>query len=54
MRLEVHLPGMHRVVFNQAETLGNIIARAANQQTKLIGFFTCCASDEFAHTLTYQ
>ena len=52
--MEVHLPGMHRVVFNQTETLDNIIARAAHQQTKLTGFFACCASDEFVRALTYQ
>ena len=52
--MKVHLPGMYHVVFNQTETLDNIIARATHQQTKLTGFFACCASNEFARTLTYQ
>ena len=45
---------MHRVVFNEEETLENIIERAAQQQTTLTAFFARCASDEFARTLTYQ
>ena len=45
---------MHHVVFNQAEPLDSIIARAALQQTRLTGFFACCTSDESARSLTYQ
>ena len=54
VRMQLHLPGMHHVIFYEEEALESIIERAAQQQTTLTGFFVCCASDEFARTLTYQ
>ena len=52
--LELHLPGMHRVVFNTVEPISEIISRGAQQDTTLTGYFTCCTSNESARALTYQ
>ena len=54
VRMQLHLPRMHFVIFNEEEALVSIIERSAQQQTTLTGFFVCCASDEFTRTLTYQ
>ncbi|XP_052189908.1 uncharacterized protein LOC127799725 [Diospyros lotus] len=54
VRLALHLPGMHRVVFNPEESLETIQSRAGQQMSTLIGFFAYCASSEEECPFTYQ
>ena len=54
VRLALHLPGMHRVLFNPYESLEAIVSRAGQQMLTLIGFFSCCASIEDECPFTYQ
>ena len=54
MRLDLHLPGMHGVVFNPAESLDAIRSRAANPKSTLTGFFDYYASNPDAPAFTYQ
>ncbi|KAG5561407.1 hypothetical protein RHGRI_004441 [Rhododendron griersonianum] len=54
MRLDLHLPGMHRVNFNPNETLESIRARAAHQKSTLTEFFSWYASNPNACAYTYQ
>ncbi|XP_028065845.1 uncharacterized protein LOC114268809 [Camellia sinensis] len=39
VRLALHLPGMHRVLFNPDESLEAIVSRAGQQMSTLTGFF---------------
>ena len=39
VRLTLHLPGMHRIVFNPKESLETIQSRADQQMSTLTGFF---------------
>ncbi|XP_028110161.1 uncharacterized protein LOC114308706 [Camellia sinensis] len=54
VRLALHLPGMHRVLFNPNDSLEMILSRAAQQKSTLTGFFDYCASNENECQFTYQ
>ena len=54
VRLAIHLPGMHRVVFNPADSMDLIVSRAEHQSSTLTVFFACCASNPAARAFTYQ
>ncbi|XP_028081957.1 uncharacterized protein LOC114283346 [Camellia sinensis] len=54
VRLALHLPGMHRVLFNPDESLEAIVSRAGQQMSTLTGFFAYCASMEDECPFTYQ
>ncbi|XP_057482346.1 uncharacterized protein LOC130769157 isoform X2 [Actinidia eriantha] len=54
VRLALHLPGMHHVVFDETESMGSIISRAERKMSTLTGYFACCASNEAARAFTYQ
>ncbi|KAG5556991.1 hypothetical protein RHGRI_007293 [Rhododendron griersonianum] len=54
VRLEVHLPGMHRCIFNPSESLETIRARGAYQKSTLTAFFSWYASNKDAPKYTYQ
>ena len=54
IRLALHLPGMHNVIYNPSEQMNSIIARARDEMTTLTGFFACCALYEHARAYTYQ
>lgn len=40
IRLQVHLPGQHMVVFNPEDSLERVMDRASNEKTTLTAFFT--------------
>ncbi|XP_028114888.1 uncharacterized protein LOC114312792 [Camellia sinensis] len=54
VRLTLHLPGMHRVLFNPNDSLEMILSRATQQKSTLTGFFDYCASNENECQFTYQ
>ncbi|XP_052193809.1 uncharacterized protein LOC127802150 [Diospyros lotus] len=54
VRLALHLPGMHRVVFNPEESLETIQSRVDQQMSTLTVFFAYCASSEDECPFTYQ
>ena len=54
VRLALHLPGMHRVVFNLEESLETIQSRAGQQMLTLTGFFAYCVASEDESPFTYQ
>lgn len=58
VRLQVHLPGQHMVVFNPEDDLSTINQRAANEQTTLTGWFAANANQGglgmIARRYTYQ
>ncbi|XP_028078844.1 uncharacterized protein LOC114280672 [Camellia sinensis] len=54
VRLALHLPGMHRVIFNPEESLQTIQSRAGQQMSTLTGFFAYCAASEDECPFTYQ
>ncbi|XP_028073775.1 uncharacterized protein LOC114276182 [Camellia sinensis] len=54
VRLALHLPGMHCVLFNPNDSLEMIFSRAAQQKSTLTGFFDYCASNENECQFTYQ
>ncbi|KAF7137520.1 hypothetical protein RHSIM_Rhsim07G0042100 [Rhododendron simsii] len=54
VRLEVHLPGMHRCIFNPSESLETIRARGAHQKSTITAFFSWYASNKDAPKYTYQ
>ncbi|XP_052189987.1 uncharacterized protein LOC127799809 [Diospyros lotus] len=54
VRLALHLPGMHHVVFNLEESLETIQSRAGQQISTLTGFFAYCAGSEDECPFTYQ
>ena len=54
IRLALHLPGMHQVVFDPTESVDNITARANRQLSTLTGFFSYCQDNEWARAYTYQ
>ncbi|XP_028053004.1 uncharacterized protein LOC114257440 [Camellia sinensis] len=54
VRLALHLPRMHRVLFNPDESLEAIVSRAGQQMSTLTGFFACCASMEDECPFAYQ
>ncbi|GMP41859.1 hypothetical protein CsSME_00011808 [Camellia sinensis var. sinensis] len=54
VRLALHLPGMHRVVFNPEESLQTIQSRAGQKMSTLTGFFAYCAASEDECPFTYQ
>ncbi|XP_028093048.1 uncharacterized protein LOC114293217 [Camellia sinensis] len=54
VRLSLHLPGMHRVVFNPEESLETIQSRAGQHMSTLTGFFAYCAASEDECPFTYQ
>lgn len=58
IRLQLHLPGQHMVVYNPNEDLATICQRAANEKTMLTAFFETNRREDaigsFARRLTYQ
>ncbi|XP_028071847.1 uncharacterized protein LOC114274174 [Camellia sinensis] len=54
VRFALHLPGMHRVVFNPEESLQTIQSRADQQMSTLTGFFAYCAASEDECPFTYH
>ncbi|KAG0560756.1 hypothetical protein KC19_9G010700 [Ceratodon purpureus] len=54
VRLHLHLPGMHHVIFNTRDDPLTILNRGQVQRTRLTEFFRMCATDENARRLTYQ
>ncbi|KAG0574270.1 hypothetical protein KC19_VG249600 [Ceratodon purpureus] len=54
VRLHLHLPGMHRVIFNTREDPLTVLNRGQVQRTRLTEFLRMCATDENARRLTYQ
>src|SRR5260363_19868 len=54
VRLALHLPGMHRVVFDPNDEAADIFACADRQKTTLTAFFKTCTNLEFAHQFIYQ
>lgn len=54
VRLALHLPGMHMVIFDPADDASTILARADRQKTTLTAFFEACKTFEFARCYTYQ
>ncbi|KAG0586650.1 hypothetical protein KC19_2G106400, partial [Ceratodon purpureus] len=53
-KLHLHLPGMHRVIFNTRDDPLTISNRGQVQRTRLTEFFRMCATNENARRLTYQ
>ncbi|CAG8714005.1 13024_t:CDS:2, partial [Acaulospora morrowiae] len=54
VRLALHLPGMHSVVFDPNDDAAHVLARANRQKTTLIAFFETCATIDVARQYTYQ
>jgi hypothetical protein len=54
IRLQLHLLGMHRVVFNTMHDPQIVLNRGEVQRTKLTKFFRMCAVDENARRFMYQ
>jgi hypothetical protein len=56
IRLQVHLPGMHMVTWNQVQNpnMHDVVARGEQQDSTLMGYFKANAEDAFARTVTYQ
>ncbi|XP_028059217.1 uncharacterized protein LOC114262950 [Camellia sinensis] len=54
VRFALHLPGMHRVLFNPNDSLEIILSRATKQKSTFTGFFYYCASNENECQFTYQ
>ncbi|GAB2302009.1 hypothetical protein Dimus_038788 [Dionaea muscipula] len=54
MRLALHLPGEHRVLFNPEEDMDAIVARGQNERTTLTGFLNRRSNNEYARAFTYQ
>ncbi|KAG0580812.1 hypothetical protein KC19_4G201500 [Ceratodon purpureus] len=54
VRLHLHLPGMHHVIFNTRDDPLTILNRGQVQRTRLTKFFRMCATNENARRLTYQ
>ncbi|KAG5529311.1 hypothetical protein RHGRI_029871 [Rhododendron griersonianum] len=53
-RLALHLPEMHRCVFNPTESLDDIRSRARQERSTLTGFFEWYTKNENAIPYTYQ
>ena len=58
VRLAIHLPGEHIVLFDQNDNLEALLTQGANKKTTLTAFFTTNADTgvlgEVVHQLTYQ
>jgi hypothetical protein len=58
VRLAIHLPGEHVILFNQNDNLETLLAQGANKKTTLTAFFMANsdtgALGETARQLTYQ
>ncbi|GFZ05262.1 hypothetical protein Acr_17g0008340 [Actinidia rufa] len=54
VRLALHLPGMHHVIFDETESMNSIISRAKGKMSTLTGYFACCTLNEAAQAFTYQ
>lgn len=54
IRLALHFPGQHRVLFNPTEEMDVIVVRGQNKGITLTGFFECCSNNGYARSLTYQ
>jgi len=51
--LVLHLPRMHRVVFNPNDDVVNVFLKAKYERTMLIGFFARCVIDANVRQYTY-
>lgn len=51
--LALHLPWMHRVVFNPNDDVVDVLPRVKHERTMLIGFFARCAIDANVQQYTY-
>ncbi|KAG5552624.1 hypothetical protein RHGRI_010645 [Rhododendron griersonianum] len=54
VRLAIHFPRMHRVLFNPRESITDILARAEQEESKLTGFFEYYIANPIACPYTYQ
>ena len=54
VKLALHLPKMHPVVFNPADDLSTILSRAERHKTTLTAFFEACTNLESARQYVYQ
>ncbi|CAG8631414.1 12112_t:CDS:2, partial [Cetraspora pellucida] len=54
VRLALHLPGMHTIVFDPTDDVSTILSHAEHQKTTLTAFFEACANLESARLYTYQ
>ena len=51
VQLAIHLPGMHKVVYDPNESVDRITSRATQQVLTLIGFFNYCAANPSTRVL---
>ncbi len=54
VRLQVHLPGNHLMIFDPTETLDCVLECGECKESMLTGFFTANHYYAFAHQYTYQ
>ena len=54
IRLALHLPGMHCVIFDETESMNSIIYKVGGKMSTLTGYFACCTSNEVARAFTYK
>ena len=54
IRLRLHFPGMHCMIFNIPNEPLTILNRGQVQRSRFTEFFRMCATDENAHRLTYR
>ena len=47
IRLQIHLPGQHMVVFNPDENMDSILTRASHERTTLTAYFEANASSDY-------
>ncbi|XP_056843369.1 uncharacterized protein LOC130500247 [Raphanus sativus] len=53
VKLPVHLPGQHLMVFDQSDDLSRVISRENIEKTMLTAFFEACDTYEEAREMTY-
>ncbi|KAF8094778.1 hypothetical protein N665_0353s0009, partial [Sinapis alba] len=53
VKLPVHLPGKHVMVYNEGDNLSEVVSRENIEKTMLTAFFEACATYEEARELTY-
>jgi hypothetical protein len=54
IRLQVHLPGNHLMIFDPTESLAHVLQCGECEQSMLTGFFMANRSHAFACQYTYQ
>ncbi|KAF8049879.1 hypothetical protein N665_2102s0002 [Sinapis alba] len=53
VKLPLHLPGQHRMVFKQSDDLAELVLREDVEKTMLTAYFVACETYEEARDLTY-